>query len=294
LIAFERITADQFGKSVGLVRLGAEDRAHFMETYIDTALGELESGLGTGQPASNYLDLHCLKCSLLVLVIGVFCVSCARPIDPLPGFPKLVLWAWERPENLSYINPVSTGVAYLAETVTLTPAGIEYHPRMQPLWVPKQTPLIAVVRIESHGSSSLMGVARQIVKAVQGEPIRALQIDFDARGSERSDYTHFLNQLRQALPANIPLEMTALVSWCQTDDWIGRLPVVDAIPMFFRMGADQHSTRESLREPRCRTGIGISTDEIPNFLAPGKRIFVFTNKPWTEDSYRAILQMVKP
>ncbi len=60
-------------------------------------------------------------CFLLGALFGA--LSCSKQPDPLPGFPKLVLWAWERPENLSYINPAFTGVAYLAETITLAAPG---------------------------------------------------------------------------------------------------------------------------------------------------------------------------
>ena len=42
-----------------------------------------------------------------------------RPADPLPGFPYVFLWAWERPENLEFLDPHATGVAFLARTVCL-------------------------------------------------------------------------------------------------------------------------------------------------------------------------------
>jgi len=165
---------------------------------------------------------------------------------------------------------------------------------MQPLWIPDHTPLIAVVRIESHHSEEPQGVAKQILNAVRDRSIRALQIDFDAKSSERRYYSDLMQGLRHSLPAAVALEMTALVSWCQKDDWIGKMPVVDAVPMFFRMGADPHSVREPLSEPRCNASIGIATDELPTPVPNGKRVFVFTDKPWTEETYRAVLQKVKP
>ncbi len=224
-------------------------------------------------------------------------MSCGRAADPLPGFPRLVLWAWERPENLSYIIPASTGVAYLAETMSLEANRVERRPRFQPLWVPDHTPLIAVVRIESHAAvesrPAAGDVARRIAKAIHGSRARALQIDFDARSSERRYYRDLMEELRHALPPDMPLEMTALVSWCERDDWIGRMPVVDAVPMFFRMGADPHSGRERLREPLCRASVGVSTDEFDVFVPQGRRTYVFTNQPWTEKSYRAVLEASK-
>ncbi|HEX4750991.1 MAG TPA: hypothetical protein VH302_15735, partial [Bryobacteraceae bacterium] len=92
---------------------------------------------------------------------------------------------------------------------------------------------------------------------------------------------------------NVQLQMTALVSWCESDDWIRTLPVTDAVPMFFRMGADPHSTRERLRDPLCASSFGISTDEFYVKVPRGRRVYVFTNRPWTEVSYRAVLQASK-
>lgn len=218
--------------------------------------------------------------------------ACTQASDPLPGFPKLVLWAWERPENLSYIVPTATGVAYLADTISFESNGLRRRPRAQPLWVPDTTPLIAVIRIESrariHPRTS--AVAAEIVRAVQHRPIRAIQIDYDARVSERAYYRELMSSIHKTLPPNIALEMTALVSWCQSDDWIRPMPVVDAVPMFFRMGVDQHSTRERLRDPLCTSSIGISTEEFGVPVPRGRRVYIFTDQPWTEKSYRAVLQ----
>ncbi|HKX29107.1 MAG TPA: hypothetical protein VJ302_15540, partial [Blastocatellia bacterium] len=33
--------------------------------------------------------------------------------------PRIVLWAWERPENLEFIDPGRIGVAFLARTIRL-------------------------------------------------------------------------------------------------------------------------------------------------------------------------------
>jgi hypothetical protein len=231
----------------------------------------------------------------LLMVMAIYSTSCRRAPDPLPGFPRIVLWAWERPENLSYIVPKATGVAYLAETITLRNGEFSRRPRLQPLWVPEHTPLIAVVRVESRGGDfpDVETVAAQIARIAKKAPIRAIQIDFDARASEHAYYRQLLSALRRQVPQNVPLEMTALVSWCERDDWIHNLPVVDAVPMFFRMGVDPHSTRERLREPLCGFSIGISTDEFYVKVPRGRRVFVFSDRLWTETSYRAILQTSK-
>lgn len=232
--------------------------------------------------------------SFALALLFVF-TACRRPPDPLPGFPRLVLWAWERPENLSYLVPSATGVAYLAETISFTAGKLERSPRMQPLIVPPHTPAIAVIRIEPHGTNRppVEMVAAEILRATKRAPIRALQIDFDARASERTYYRALLAELRRDLPPRVALEITALVSWCESDDWIHRLPISAAIPMFFQMGADPHSTSEHLREPLCQSSAGISTSEFYVTIPRVQRVFVFNTRPWTESNYRAVLKASK-
>ena len=53
LIAFEGIAADEFGETVGLVRVRGADRTHFVEDDIDASLGKLPGGFGAGETASG-------------------------------------------------------------------------------------------------------------------------------------------------------------------------------------------------------------------------------------------------
>lgn len=69
--------------------------------------------------------------------------------DRLENFPKTILWAWERPENLTFIDPADVGVAFLARTIYLRGSQVIVRPRLQPLRVPPRTSLLAVVRIET-------------------------------------------------------------------------------------------------------------------------------------------------
>ncbi len=158
--------------------------------------------------------------------------------------------------------------------------------------MPPSTRLIAVVRIESRGPSraSIEDIAREILHVTEEPGVKVLQIDFDARASERIFYRTLLAELRKRLRPDMPLEMTALVSWCLSDDWIGRLPVADAIPMFFRMGVDPHRISERLREPLCQSSVGVSMDEDYRDIPRNRRVYVFSPRPWTESDYRALLR----
>ncbi len=57
-----------------------------------------------------------MRLAVLVLMLSAFVARGYRwrEHDPLPEFPRVMLWAWERPEKLDFINPRETGVAFLA------------------------------------------------------------------------------------------------------------------------------------------------------------------------------------
>jgi len=122
--------------------------------------------------------------------------------------------------------------------------------------------------------------------------ISAIQIDFDARKSERGFYRDLLGHLRSRLPAGLPLSITALASWCVYDNWIGDLPVDDAVPMLFRMGVDDLQVRLHLEAGRdfqpeiCRQSLGVSIDEPLRSLPAGRRLYVFNPKRWSPEAVR--------
>ena len=187
--------------------------------------------------------------------------------------PQVVLWAWERREDLRFLGPGKQGVAFLARTIQLrslhagngaTDSGIEMRPRLQPLIVAEGTPLMAVVRIESSNDLWHQGshqgaqtasapaaplyteaqrerVAAMAVDAARLPRVEALQIDFDATEREQAFYGALLEDVRRRLPREMPLSITALASWCIGDPWLERLPpgtIDEAVPMLFRMGPD--------------------------------------------------------
>lgn len=228
-------------------------------------------------------------------VLSLAVLSCATRPDPLPRFPRLMLWAWERPERLQFVDPRAAGVAFLARSIAWGDGRVESHPRYQPLTVRPGTVMMAVIRLESYTPPlpDPDALIPDVLQAAAGPNIRAVQIDFDARLSERQWYAAFLQRLRANLPAALPLTITALASWCLGDNWIRALPVADAVPMLFRMGpGEPHEVRDFAPGP-CRSSLGISTDEVP-FAAPhGRRLFVFHPGPWTPEAYRAAIDLAR-
>ncbi|UXV19938.1 DUF3142 domain-containing protein [Pseudomonas fluorescens] len=51
-----------------------------------------------------------------------------------------------------------------------------------------------------------------------GNPVVGIQIDFDARTQYLHEYTHFLRDLRQRLPADLLLSITGLMDWGSNAD----------------------------------------------------------------------------
>ena len=213
------------------------------------------------------------------------------------SLPRIILWAWERPEDLEFLDPQRFGVAFLAQTLVLQNDEVILRPRHQPLKVSPQVKLIAVTRIESQKTTgkrvALSAAQREslvtlILKTLVLENVSAIQVDFDAAVSERDFYRRLLQDLREKLPDHVPLSMTALASFCVGDRWLGDLPVDEAVPMIIRMGADDLKIRDFLatgndfREPLCRRSYGSALDEPVEMKAdPSRRLYVFNNHSWS-------------
>jgi hypothetical protein len=212
------------------------------------------------------------------------------------SFPRTVLWAWERPEDLKALDAGRVAVAFLAQTLVLKGDDVVFTPRHQPLEVSPATRLMAVTRIESQkttgqsvalSDSQKQKAATLILKTLELKNVSAIQVDFDAVNSERDFYRGLLQDLRRGLPDNIPLSMTALASFCIGDRWLSDLPVDEAVPMAFRMGADERTIKtllaagEDFREPLCRRSYGIAVDEPLDLkFRPDRRIYIFNDHSW--------------
>jgi hypothetical protein len=226
-----------------------------------------------------------LAATLTLGLLASFDTPRAAPMDRLP---RLVLWAWERPVDLRALPP-GVGVAFLAQTISTTGRGSVVLPRRQPLLVAPSTPLIAVTRIETPGGDAAIGqvdeIARAIASTMKLPRVAAVQVDFDATLSQRPMYRQLLHAVRRQLPPATPLSITALASWCMQDDWLGDLPIDEAVPMLFRMGPAEEPLRagiaDRLRASACRGALGTSLDEPLAISRGRKRLYIFNPQPWT-------------
>lgn len=231
------------------------------------------------------------SCAFIALLfsLGIHSDALPHPQGRLAALPRVTLWAWERREDLHAIDTQRFAVAYLDQTLTIG-LTIQSQPRRNALAFPASSTRIAVIRIEAPPTAILNQANRNdaiqsILVSARQPGVAALQIDFDATRSQRPFYRDLLFDLRRQMPADLPLSITALASWCSYDDWIADLPVDEAVPMMFRMEPDHHRAPASIddfqiREPLCRTSIGISTDESWPSNFGGKRIYVFPDHGW--------------
>ena len=220
-----------------------------------------------------------------------------------------IVWAWERPEELRFLDAKEFGVAFLAQTLFLGKDRVDRVARRQPLEVNDGTYMIAVTRIQSKSdaftrsktavSAALMQETLDLIKRTLELPnVKGIQIDFDAAVSEREFYRSLMAELSESdaftrskggTAEAVTLTMTSLASWCTGDAWFNDFPVAEAVPMVFVMGADSEKIRNYLRngndwqEPLCKGSYGISVDEQPlQGLQHGRRIWYFKNSSWNK------------
>lgn len=216
------------------------------------------------------------------------------------NYPPVILWAWERPEDLRFIDTEKIGVAFLSQTLILQNDDVKFIPRRQPLKILPKTYLIAVSRIETDKSlnlslsdSQISQLVLRIRQTLDLPNVKALQIDFDAVISERNFYRRLMKDLRGQIPENIPLTMTALASWCASDGWFSDFPVDEAVSMAFQMGTDDNKVRSFLAdgkdwsEPLCRSSYGIALNEpLKMTFQPKRRFYIFNNRPWQAEDLK--------
>jgi len=239
----------------------------------------------------NNLGVLFLLCAAM---FGACALKSSNQVKINYEMPQTILWAWERDEDLRFLDAGKFGVAFLAQTLILEADETVFRPRRQPLQLAPNTYLIAVTRIETNkektkrpalSDKQKAEIISLIKRTLELPAVKAVQIDFDVVVSERNFYKDLVKDLRKNLPENTPLSITALASWCVADRWFNEMPVDEAVPMAFRMGADDKPVRDFLakendwREPLCRGSYGVALDEpLQMKFKPNRRFYVFNSE----------------
>jgi hypothetical protein len=230
----------------------------------------------------------------LLLLLTVLLAGSCRPAPRTPS--RLILWAWERPEDLSFAGAAAE-IALQTGFVELAGNGIEARGRRFPLrsaaapstalvhvQIDHRRPLEWTPLLRARTSAAILYYAGAI-------PARRVQLDFEVRASERAVLLDLLADVRKGLPKGILLSMTALASWCDTEGWLERAPVDEIVPMLFRMTAGGEALRKRLaaggdfRNPRCRAALGVATDSPIARAPPGRRVYLFSPRSWTASEF---------
>lgn len=217
----------------------------------------------------------------------------AKAAAVMSGEPRTMLWAWETPEDLRGLDVSRTGVAFLAAEIRVG-TDVTVRPRIQPIALEPGTWVMADVRVEPtarfvDSAATREATARAVVGAALQQGVRGVQVDFDATATQRDFYAAVLREVRKEMPPQVPLTMTALVSWCGAGSWVSSLPVDEAVPMFFRMGgpsgtrAKRARSQDGVRAGVCTGSVGVSTDEAWPAIGAKQRVYVFRDGPWTKE-----------
>lgn len=250
--------------------------------------------------------------SLLVLLLSTLRADASQLPEHGPSVvrnpPRLMLWSWQKIEDLRAIDTNKVGVALLVGRFTVDQNKIALEPRLSQLQLPPSCYREAVARVEmkrmpdeSKMEEVSAKLARSIVSLVLAHShYDGLQIDFDAKQLERPFYVSLLKHLRAQLPSDLTLSMTALASWSQGDPWLRQaiandhLPVDCVVPMFFTMGVGKEKAlsllQENLPKPfKEHSAIGLSIGEtkaisqIASRLKNLDRIYLFCSPGWQHD-----------
>lgn len=222
---------------------------------------------------------------------------------PSPPPATLVLWAWERAEDLRFVKGRAE-VAVESGSIVLDGAAVEARGRRHPLLV-AEPPTTSVVHVEIRRDRPLVWnatmratTAAAILHYATRLPARRVQVDFEVRASERAILLDVLGDVRRALPRATVLSMTALASWCG-EDWLGRAPVDEVVPMLFRMGRRGETVRTmlaeggDLRHDRCRGALGVAIGTPVPRAPAGRRVYLFDPRSWTPRDFAAAEREVR-
>ncbi|MCP3102657.1 hypothetical protein LZ198_27655 [Myxococcus sp. K15C18031901] len=246
---------------------------------------------------------HRGRLAALLLLAGAV-LSCRAPEPPRPP-PRVVLWAWERPEDLRFLEGQDVEVSVLLATLRLRPSRFLTFARQQPIRLPPGLRPCGTVRLEMQEGASLARyspeqlreVAQRLTDLARVRDVAMLQLDFDVRESEHEAYLALLRETRELLGPSRRLSITGLASWCVAGGFVERAPVDEVVPQLFRMGPESPTWRERFaRGPvaSCGDSVGLAMDEWHVPPQGPSTLYLFNPHPWTRDALARAMTDLKP
>ncbi|OWQ91368.1 hypothetical protein CDN99_09380 [Roseateles aquatilis] len=182
-----------------------------------------------------------------------------------------IAWVWDHQSPPASANAWAVTVVQMQ----LTPTSITERPRLRGLPAPLDRRVTPVVHVDpvpvpprrppdaptltvALNDAQQSAIVARMLDASQRSTSGWVQLDFEARPSQRDSYHALVRRIRAALPADRRLSVTVLAWQCRSAAWIAPIAADEVVPMFFRLGPD---TRRWLAElergapalhPRCR------------------------------------------
>jgi hypothetical protein len=216
--------------------------------------------------------------------------------EPPQAVPRTLLWMWDRPQRFDSL-PDGLGVAYLHATVQLSGGQSRTTWRRWPLRLAPGVAAVPVVHVAFDNLSpspvdeaQQAAIAAALEHAARHSRSGWVQLDFEARRSQRDAYIALLRRL-QPLRGKVRLSVTALASWCMGDRWLPAELLDEAVPMYFRMGAEAAHIRQRLvatgqaAVPACRGAAGLMLGEPWPALQGLRRRYVFHAGTWQPEDF---------
>lgn len=209
--------------------------------------------------------------------------------------PEAIAWLWRDAVVPAWSRSM---VAVVDRHIWLVGDKVLVRPGARPRRLPDQAAVIPVVHVEIDPLRPPAGLAQAqtVVLDAMNAAARAttsgwVQLDLEARPSQRGDYRSLVARIRASLPREVKLSVTALAWWCRSNSWLDGLPADEVVPMFFRMGRDNAPLRAivadqpALLHPLCRTGsAGFSRQEAFSRQVAGRyrRTYWFDETGWKD------------
>lgn len=209
--------------------------------------------------------------------------------------PEAIAWLWKDAAIPAWSRSV---VAVVDRHVWLAGDKVLVRPGARPRQLPEQAAVIPVVHVEIDPlrPPASLAQAQPVVLDAMRAAARAttsgwVQLDLEARPSQRADYRALVQRIRATLPQRVKLSVTALAWWCRSGAWLDGLAADEVVPMFFRMGRDNAPLRAIVAQqpatlhPLCRAGsAGFSRQEpfAPEVTARYRRTYWFDEKGWKD------------
>jgi hypothetical protein len=171
---------------------------------------------------------------------------------PAAAFAQQAAWLWDEARLPAWS---SHEAAVLQRHILLTGDDILLRPRKRWPALPPSTLVTPVLHVEVSTVNPPANIERSraiiisaLLDAAAASSSGWVQLDMEAKPSQRVFYRSLVKDIRAALPSRLKLSVTALAWWCRSPAWLDDLAADEVVPMFFRMGKDSAAMRAILEQ----------------------------------------------